>query len=205
MLFVDGAAVTCYGQAFARGHGLLLQRGRYYMPDVFLWIPVTSATVSHPLTSAIAVAPLWTSLQLPLQTHAVGANYYATVRDTDGALLATREALWTLGFAPEIFPRPRRWSKAQRIEQALATDLRENAVHDRYDVALLVAADDGYIPAVEAIRQLGKQVYVGFFGAPSPELSSALRHAADGFVPIDLVFLSVWTQYQAERGMSAPR
>ena len=68
------------------------------------------------------------------------------------------------------------------MDITLATDMLLHATRKHYDVAVLVAGDEDYVPLVRAVQGEGARVYVWFF---SNGLSPALRMAADRYVNLD--------------------
>src|ERR671918_550586 len=70
------------------------------------------------------------------------------------------------------------YTTEKRVDTRLVADLIHFAANDAYDVAVLVSGDDDFVPAVDAVRELGKQVWVATWSAD--ELSEALRAACFG-------------------------
>ncbi len=69
-----------------------------------------------------------------------------------------------------------------RVDITLATDMLLHATRKHYDVAVLVAGDEDYVPLVRAVQGEGARVYVWFL----PDgLSLALQMAADYYVDLD--------------------
>jgi hypothetical protein len=73
----------------------------------------------------------------------------------------------------------------KRVDTRLVADLIHYAAHGAYDAAVLISGDDDFVPAVEAVNALGKQVWVATWSAE--ELSKDLRvrcfgqlHLSDG-------------------------
>ena len=73
----------------------------------------------------------------------------------------------------------------KRVDTRLVADLIHHAANDNFDAAVLISGDDDFVPAVEAVNGLGKQVWVATWSAE--ELSSDLRvrcfghiHLSDG-------------------------
>ena len=128
-------------------------------------------------------------------THAVGgpaalfggAYYYVGVSSDAPALV--ENFLKGLELRPGYFvkrePRVRRtgrcpscgadydYTTEKRVDTRLVADLIHYAAHGAYDAAVLVSGDDDFVPAVEAVGALGKQVWVATWSAD--ELSSDLR------------------------------
>ncbi len=77
------------------------------------------------------------------------------------------------------------YSTEKRVDTRLVADLIHYAANGAYDAAVLVSGDDDFVPAVEAVNALGKQVWVATWSAE--ELSKDLRvrcfgqiHLSDG-------------------------
>jgi uncharacterized LabA/DUF88 family protein len=78
---------------------------------------------------------------------------------------------------PYVFPRIKnRGSK--RVDITLSVDMLSHAFNKNYDVAVLVAGDEDYVPLVNAVKWAGRQVFVWFV---KDGLSPALRRSADYF------------------------
>jgi uncharacterized LabA/DUF88 family protein len=65
------------------------------------------------------------------------------------------------------------YTTEKRVDARLVADLIHFAANGAYDAAVLVSGDDDFVPAVEAVNALGKQVWVATWSAD--ELSSDLR------------------------------
>jgi len=65
------------------------------------------------------------------------------------------------------------YTTEKRVDTRLVADLIHHAANDNFDAAVLVSGDDDFVPAVEAVNALGKQVWVATWSAE--ELSSDLR------------------------------
>lgn len=65
------------------------------------------------------------------------------------------------------------YTTEKRVDTRLVADLIHYAANGAYDAAVLVSGDDDFVPAVEAVNALGKQVWVATWSAE--ELSSDLR------------------------------
>jgi uncharacterized LabA/DUF88 family protein len=99
------------------------------------------------------------------------------------------------GFFVRAFPRRRRatrcftcqaenfYSEEKKVDTSMVADMVRLAAIDSYDVAILLSGDSDYAPALEAVRQLGKQAYVATWGRFG--LSSDLRRVC--FDHIDLM------------------
>ena len=98
-----------------------------------------------------------------------------------------------LGNVPYYVIRYGRLEKAGNtfVEKAadvyLATDMLRLAYTNAYDTAILVSSDGDFVPAVEAVKELGKHVEVAFM---LKTRSHHLRQVCNVFIPIDSAFLN---------------
>jgi uncharacterized LabA/DUF88 family protein len=116
-----------------------------------------------------------------------GAYYYVGV--SAGAPQQVEAFLKGLELRPGYFvkrdPRVRRtgrcpncggeyeYTTEKRVDTRLVADLIHYAANGAYDAAVLVSGDDDFVPAVDAVNALGKQVWVATWSAE--ELSTDLR------------------------------
>ena len=182
MLFVDGENLTLRAQQLAAERQLTLSRGPTYDPDVYVWIPGVLPTQN--------IVP---GARLGVQGQGIRAYYYTSLVGDEQRIVSVKEALWTLGFSPEVFKKSRQDQKAKGVDIALARDILGHAYRDNYDVAVLLAGDGDYVPLILELKRLGKVVYVAFFSA-SP-LSPELRLAADGFFELEPFFFDQWKRH----------
>lgn len=73
------------------------------------------------------------------------------------------------------------------IDVQLATDMVAHAYRGNYDTAILVASDNDYSGALQAVKDTGKNVEVVLFG--QGQSSRELRRVADKIIAIDGRFL----------------
>ena len=66
----------------------------------------------------------------------------------------------------------------KRVDVSIAVDMVTMAYSGQYDVAYLLSADGDFVPAVQAVRQLGKKVF-----AASPAFGYELGRVVDNFIP----------------------
>ena len=72
------------------------------------------------------------------------------------------------------------YTTEKRVDTRLVADLIHYAANGAYDAAVLVSGDDDFVPAVEAVNALGKQVWVATWSAD--ELSTDLRVRCFGHI-----------------------
>jgi uncharacterized LabA/DUF88 family protein len=189
MLFVDGENLTIRAQRLAQDKHVPLQEGPYYMRDVLVWLPEIEAT-TRLLSSEHG--------HEELQLLGVRAYYYTSTTGDEDRIRWIREALWVIGFQPEVFKKPRTRDRTKGVDIALTTDLLGNAYRDNYDAAVLVAGDGDYVPLVEEVKRLGKVVHVVFFGETGHGLSPELRLASDRFWELEGVFAASWERHNSK-------
>jgi uncharacterized LabA/DUF88 family protein len=82
---------------------------------------------------------------------------------------------------PRVFPK-HKTKGSKRVDISLATDMLIHAARKHYDIAVLVAGDEDYVPLVRAVKSEGARVHVWFLrGGLNPQL----RHESDYFVDLD--------------------
>jgi uncharacterized LabA/DUF88 family protein len=135
-----------------------------------------------------------------LQRLGIRAYYYASTTGGEDVVGVVRNRLWNIGFHPVIFRKAKNRSATKGVDIALTTDLLSNAYRNNYDVAVLIAGDDDYVPLVEDVKRLGKLVHVAFLAEEGGGLSPELYLASDVFWPIDYLFMNSWQQYSPEDG-----
>jgi hypothetical protein len=99
------------------------------------------------------------------------------------------------------------YTTEKRVDTRLVADLIHYAANGAYDAAVLVSGDDDFVPAVEAVNALGKQVWVATWSAD--ELSTDLRVRCFGHIHLSEGIASFRSEraraLDRERGVSAIR
>ena len=86
------------------------------------------------------------------------------------------------------FPEPRPIQKG--VDVRLATDMLVYALRGNYDTAILVSGDTDFADAVQAVKELGRNVEIALFGVGS---SRALRDVADDVIALTpAYFENLW-------------
>jgi hypothetical protein len=95
------------------------------------------------------------------------------------------------------------YTTEKRVDTRLVADLIHYAANGAYDAAVLVSGDDDFVPAVEAVNALGKQVWVATWSAD--ELSTDLRVRCFGHISLSDGIATFRTdRVPRERGAAAP-
>lgn len=187
MAFVDGENLTIRAQEVLEAARLKLIEGTYFRRDSFIWAPSFSPKELITKTGILA-SPL-----LPQAPRFVRAYYYTSICGDDNAIEDVRNKLWGLEFNHHVFKKAKKELKAKGVDIALSKDMLSHAFLGNYDVAILLAGDGDYVPLIEEIKRLGKQVWVLFFKHSG--LSEQLRLASDGFVDISELFVFHWSRF----------
>jgi hypothetical protein len=95
------------------------------------------------------------------------------------------------------------YTTEKRVDTRLVAELIHYAANGAYDAAVLVSGDDDFVPAVEAVNALGKQVWVATWSAD--ELSTDLRVRCFGHISLSDGIATFRTdRVPRERGPAAP-
>jgi hypothetical protein len=97
------------------------------------------------------------------------------------------------------------YTTEKRVDTRLVADLIHYAANSAYDAAVLVSGDDDFVPAVEAVNALGKQVWVATWSAE--ELSTDLRVRCFGHIRLSEGVATFRTERPrpVDRGLVAAR
>jgi len=165
MVFVDGENLAIrYGNALKELGGSE-KPGVLCLPNVAVWCP----QLSPPSNS------------LP-GTRVIRKHFYTSVQGDAPAIQETSDWLKSRGFeAPRVFQKNKTRGSKQ-VDISLATDMLTHTSRKHYEIAVLVAGDEDYVPLVRAVQGEGARVHVWFL---RDGLSPQLRHQADYFVNLD--------------------
>lgn len=105
-------------------------------------------------------------------------HYYTSVPGDSEAKSKIERRLRAVGIeAPRLFHRPRS-GRSKRVDITLTTEMLTHAHRKNFDMAVLVAGDEDYVPLVEAVKGEGQQLVLWFV---EDGLSPKLRDSADHF------------------------
>ena len=98
--------------------------------------------------------------------------------------------LGNLVYSPDSRPRQK------GVDVSLATDMLMHAFRDHYDTAVLVSGDADFADAVQAVKDLGRNVEIALFG---PGSSRVLRDVADEVISLTSeYFENLWHEARPE-------
>lgn len=117
----------------------------------------------------------------------VRRHYYTAVQGDTDKVTEVTEKLKAAGIeVPNVFKKTKN-KGSKRVDISLATDMLTHAARRNFEIAVLVAGDEDYVPLVEAVKSEGRRIYLWFV---SDGLSASLKRAADHFRDLDEVLLS---------------
>jgi uncharacterized LabA/DUF88 family protein len=185
MIFVDGENLTIRTEALAKECQATIRPGKSYERSVLIWPENVNGTME--LKNMLRRA-----------TFPVRSYFYTCLCGDTDRVETIQNKLWELGFHPEVFRKQNHQTKGKGVDIALTKDMLSHAFHDNYDTAVLVAGDGDYLPLVEEVKRMGKNVSVAFLEGSG--LSPKLKLASDSFIPLDDLFIRQnfhWPQVEA--------
>ncbi len=147
---------------------------------------------NDPLPSHVKFIPdiyVWSGfLNMERRRYKVIRRYYYTSVIGDSSKIDKIETdIKSLGIeAPRVFKKDKN-KGSKRVDISLATEMLTHAHRKNYDVAVLVAGDEDYIPLVDAVMAEGRRVVLWFI---DDGLSPALKNKADYYFDLGKVLLS---------------
>ena len=127
-------------------------------------------------------------------------SFYQTVVGDDLAIAGAKQAILEVPFryqhthahgggnlAPRVFKKGAREAKTKSVDINLTIDMMRHAANPNFDVLYLLSGDGDYLPLIEEVTRMGKQVWLGAF---SKGFNSNLKYAADDFFDLDPIFFS---------------
>jgi uncharacterized LabA/DUF88 family protein len=165
MVFVDGENLAIRYGAMLDGRAPQPGLIGWYRPDVAVW--------------AQDLSP---NLRIHSGTRVLRKYYYTSVQGDADKIDETTDWLKSRGFeSPRVFKKYKERGSKQ-VDISLATDMLTHASRRHYDIAVLVAGDEDYVPLVRAVKAEGPRVHIWFV---TNGLSPVLRREADHFVNLD--------------------
>lgn len=142
----------------------------------------------------MAAAPAHVSLQADVYVWSTRLNmygftselirkyYYTSVQGDHDKVVETEEKLKALHIeCPRVFKKAKGTRGSKRVDITLATDMLTHAFRKNYDIAILVAGDEDYVPLAEAVMSEGRRVILWFI---DNGLSPVLRRKVDYYCDI---------------------
>jgi len=156
MVFIDGENLAMRYKAMT-GKDQPIQPHVQHEPDVFVW-------TEH------------ANLKFHSKCQVIRRHYYTCAQGDDQRLAELTRRLKDVGIeAPFVFKKEKT-RKSKQVDISLATDMLTHAFRKNYDMAILVAGDEDYIPLVKAVMSEGRRVVLWFV---DDGLDSKLVNAVD--------------------------
>ena len=115
--------------------------------------------------------------------------FYTAVPGDDPKIYQVEDDLKKLGIeSPQVFKKAKD-KPSKRVDITLSTDMLSHAHKGNYDIAILVAGDDDYVPLVRAVKAEGCRVVLWFFEKEGEGLSRNLKMESDWFFDISWFLL----------------
>ena len=161
MIFVDG-------ENLAIRYGAMLEndepyRHVHFKKDTYVW----SDYLNIPNQKGIEV---------------IRSHYYTSLTGDQEKIESVQDYLIDLGIkSPKVFKKVRN-RRSKRVDISLSVDMLKHAHRKNYDIAILVAGDEDYVPLVEAVKDEGCRVFLWFL---SDGLSESLKRGVDHYFNLD--------------------
>ena len=127
-----------------------------------------------------------TLLNMPRHLHCniIRKHYYTSAKGDELARNNIHDEIKALDIeSPYVFPKTKERGSKQ-VDITLAVDMLSHAYQNNYEVAVLVAGDEDYVPLVNAVKNAGRRVFLWFL---EDGLSPVLKRSADYFFDIGSV------------------
>lgn len=181
-VFIDGENLLFRFQALLAG-GKMPKKEVTHVPDVFVW----SDSAINKWIGDIMRASYYTSYvgshekKVEIEEKILGCTYKfeAPQMVADGRLI------------PSVFKKEKKQEKSRSVDINISIDSLWHGFRNDYDLCILFSGDGDFIPLVDAIQRLGKQVHIHAF---SSGLNHGLRRKADAFHLLDDCFFEKNTQ-----------
>jgi len=166
MMFVDGENLAIRYGALLTQYSLNLPEQPWYLQGVFVWAP---------------------EFNNPGHGGGVIRKYFYTSVSGDEPLVAeVADRLKIQGVeAPRVFKKMK-GTRTKQVDISLAVEMLSHAARKHFDIAVLIAGDQDYVPLVRAVQAEGCRVHVWFFRGG---LSEALARVADHFYDIEEILV----------------
>jgi uncharacterized LabA/DUF88 family protein len=151
------------------------------------------------------------SLLIDLQANVARAIYACACTGDEDKAHEMRVRLRNYGFEPLVVREPKNLrqkrvdarerlgliEKPKGCDIAIATRMVADAATDLYECCFLFTSDADFLPAIEAVRRMGKVVWVFGFASALPERSPYL-YVPDRFVDLRPHLESVWRNKRSQ-------
>lgn len=138
MIFVDGENLAIRYKHHIQEHNIDVPDHVKHVEDVYVWSDLANQR-NHTACSLVR------------------SYYYTCARGDHGKIEQLSDELLDCGISdPRVFKKEKKTSK--RVDITLITETLSHAFNDNYEIAVLVAGDEDYVPLVQELKRSGKQV-----------------------------------------------
>jgi len=174
MVFIDGENLVMRYQAMLQA-GMKPKKVQH-VQDIYVWHPNTFHTTYD---------------------QVVRATYYTYVVGDLAKVAAIEEDIKQRSFQthyvgqrpstlyPMVFKKDRKEARAKGVDIQMTVDMLTHSYQNTIDVVYLISGDGDYIPVINEVMRMGKQVYVAAF---SSGLSPKLKTVVDEFTLLDDIY-----------------
>ena len=163
MVFVDGENLAIRYKNFIDSNNQSIPDHVKYERDVYVWTQYANRHTHR-------------------DCALVRSFYYTCARGDHERIENLNDELIDCGITdPRVFKKNTN-NRSKRVDITLATEMLSHAYRDNYDVAVLVAGDEDYVPLVQEVKRTGKQVALWFIGSG---LSKYLHRESDIFLDME--------------------
>ena len=165
MVFVDGENLSIRYKYVLDEKEITHPEHVKYEKDIYVW--------SH-----------WANIKNHANCTFIRSFYYTCAMGDGDKIDQLTDDLLEVGITdPRVFKK-KSDGRSKKVDISLATEMLSHAYNNNYEVAVLVAGDEDYVPLVKEVKRMGKQVALWFFESG---LSIHLKREADIFFDISYI------------------
>ena len=177
MAFIDGEnLVMRYQEMLKEGRTRRSNPEMMHMVDVYVWHPGSFRPKTH---------------------EVIRATYYTYAVGDDAKVAEVEATIKKFGFqsnlgiqrvfqlSPKVFKKPKKSASGKGVDIQMTVDILTHTYQNNIDVIYLLSGDGDYIPLINEVMRMGKQVYVAAF---SNGLNPTLKTVADEFTLLDDIY-----------------
>lgn len=166
MVFVDGENLSIRYKEISKG--LKIPGSTKFREDIYVWSDILNSVCIK-------------------NFNVIRKYYYTSIKGDTLKIDQIHNELKELKIeAPRVFKKTKD-HRSKQVDISLATDMLIHATRKNYDVALLVAGDEDYIPLVQAVQSEGCKVYCWFV---KDGISNKLIKECDYYFDISDILIS---------------
>lgn len=177
MVFIDGENLVNRYQAMVKeGRTPSRNLDVMHVADIYVWHPDSFKPQLH---------------------EVIRATYYTYVVGDDSKVAFFEDSIKELGFRsdlvtqrgvqlyPRVFKKLKKSVSGKGVDIQMTVDILTHTYQNNIDAVYLLSGDGDYIPLINEVMRMGKQVYVAAF---SSGLAHKLKTVADEFTLLDDIY-----------------